>query len=253
MLNLFRQQKAAKFDAPLQTKGRVYAIGDIHGRLDLLQEIIDKILQDSADYTGVPEVVFLGDLIDRGERSREVIELVMAMEEWPETSVHVVMGNHEEMMLDFLVDPSAGARWLRHGGLQTLMSYGTQTRGSVHQPGNLEQIRDDLADALGAHRRFIERMVSSHQNGNVFFAHAGANPGLPVTQQDDRTLLWGHPRFFEQVRTDDMWVVHGHTVVEEPVIENGRISIDTGAYFSNRLTAARLEMDQVKFIKVSND
>ncbi|MEM7508627.1 MAG: metallophosphoesterase family protein [Pseudomonadota bacterium] len=248
MLKLFRQQKAAQFDAPIQAERRVYAVGDIHGRFDLLGEIIDKILQDAGDFDGVPQIVFLGDHIDRGESSREVLEFLMAVSDWPEVEAIFLLGNHEQMLLDFLTDASTGARWLRYGGLQTLMSYGTPTYGPVHQPGTLEQIREDLIDAMGPHRGFLDSMGLMHRNGNLLFAHAGANPNLSLQAQDERSLIWGHPRFFDQVRDDGIWVVHGHTVVEEPIIEKGRISVDTGAYFSNRLSAVRLEGDSVKFL-----
>ncbi|MEL6479537.1 MAG: metallophosphoesterase [Pseudomonadota bacterium] len=254
MLKLFRQQKVQEvFDAPLAAEGRIYAIGDVHGRLDLLGEMVDKILQDAADADGVPRVIFLGDLIDRGEDSHGVVEFVMTMRTWPEIETHVIMGNHEQMMIDFLIDPASGARWLRHGGLQTLMSYGTPTHGSVHQPGTLEQTRDELREAMGPHRAFLEALPASHRNGNILFAHAGANPSLSIGAQDEDTLIWGHPRFFDEMRTDGIWVVHGHTVVEDPMVEHGRVSVDTGAYFSNRLSAVRLENDQLKFLSVATD
>ncbi|MEM0922702.1 MAG: metallophosphoesterase [Pseudomonadota bacterium] len=254
MLKLFRQPKVqAVFDAPLAAEGRIYAIGDIHGRLDLLGEMVDKILQDAADFDGVPQVVFLGDLIDRGEDSQGVVEFVRSMQGWPEIETSAIMGNHEQMLVDFLIDPSAGARWLRHGGLQTLMSYGTPTHGSVHQPGTLAQTRDELLAAMGPHRDFIEKLPAQHRNGNILFAHAGANPSLSIKAQDEETLIWGHARFFEEMRSDGIWVVHGHTVVDDPMVDQGRISVDTGAYFSNRLTAVRLEGDQLRFFSVSTD
>ncbi|MEM0944331.1 MAG: metallophosphoesterase family protein [Pseudomonadota bacterium] len=248
MLNMFRQRKEPQVASLPHVTRRTYAVGDIHGRFDLLGEIVDRILQDQSEEDGVPEIIFLGDYIDRGERSSEVIEFLIAMQDWPEVKVRYLRGNHEEMMLDFLVSPDAGDRWLRYGGLQTLMSYGVSAPGPVHQPGTLAVIRDDLEVALGAHRAFIEAMGLWHMSGNVLFVHAAADPMQAATQQDPRTLLWGHPRFAERMRDDGVWVVHGHTVVEEPIVEKGRISVDTGAYFSNRLTAVRLEAGKVRFL-----
>lgn len=248
MLRLFGQPKATPFDAPIEVTRRVYAVGDVHGRFDLLGDIVDKILQDAGDCDGVPEVVFLGDYIDRGEHSREVLEFLITAAEWPEIRCVFLLGNHERMLLDFIDDPSQGARWLRFGGLQTLLSYGTPTYGSVNLPGTLQQIRDDLVAAMGRHKAFLDRMVLSHRNGNMLFAHASADPALPPGAQDPQSLLWGHPKFFSQNRSDGIWVTHGHTVVEEPMVEQGRVSVDTGAYFSNRLTAARFQDGKVRFL-----
>ncbi|MBY8977316.1 serine/threonine protein phosphatase [Rhodobacteraceae bacterium NNCM2] len=248
MLRLFGNRKPTRFDAPIEVERRIYAVGDIHGRLDLLTDLVDEIRSDARAYDGTPEIVFMGDYIDRGEDSRAVLDFLMALRADPAFDVTFLMGNHERMMLDFLLVPEMGARWLRFGGLQTLMSYGTSTHGSVNEPGALEKIQAGLIKALGPHRDFIEQMKLSHMSGNVLFAHAAANPGRPADGQSDDCLLWGHPKFFDQIRDDGVWVVHGHTVVDEPSAENGRIAVDTGAYFSNRLTAARLDGGEVVFL-----
>ncbi|MEM7237589.1 MAG: metallophosphoesterase family protein [Pseudomonadota bacterium] len=248
MLRLFGSKKPRRFEAPIQTATRAYAIGDIHGRLDLLTDLVDEIREDSRRYDGTPELVFLGDYIDRGEDSSAVLDFLMQIAEEDAFSPVFLLGNHERMMLDFLMLPELGSRWLRYGGLQTLMSYGTPTHGSINEAGALEKIQVDLADALGPHRAFLEACKHSHMNGNVLFVHAAANPNRPADAQSEDALLWGHPRFFEDPRQDGVWVVHGHTVVEEPGADQGRISIDTGAYYSNRLTAVRLDGGEAVFL-----
>lgn len=250
MLKLFGSRKPRRFEAPIKVATRVYAVGDIHGRLDLLADLMDEIRADCRRYDGTPDLIFLGDYIDRGEDSSGVLEFLIEVAEDPDFAPVFLMGNHERMMLDFLMLPELGSRWLRFGGLQTLMSYGTQTHGSINEPGALEKIQQDLAEALGPHRAFLESCTPSHINGNVLFVHAAANPNRPADAQSEEALMWGHPRFFEEIRQDGVWVVHGHTVVDEPTIEQGRIAIDTGAYYSNRLTAVRLDGGEAVFLSV---
>lgn len=250
MLKLFRQDNEQKFDHPIEVTRRIYAVGDIHGRNDLLGAMIDKILCDAGDCDEKPLIVFLGDYIDRGENSRDVIDSLIDLSGWPEFDTVLLMGNHERMLLDFLAEPAKNARWLRFGGLQTLLSYGAQIHGSVTQPGNLEQIRDELEKLMGGHKHFLEKMQLSHRNGNMFFCHAAADPLVAPRMQEERHLLWGHDDFFDRPRSDGVWVTHGHTVVEKPVIVNGRISIDTGAYFSNKLTSVRFAGTTVRFLTV---
>ena len=247
MLRLFRRRRKT-FDAPLAPGRRIYAVGDIHGRADLLRGLMDRILADCRDCNGAPEVVFLGDCIDRGEDSRAVLELLVDIERRRDITPIFLMGNHERMLLDFFAMPEYGARWLHNGGLPTLASYGVSIPDAAMDVGELERIRVDLASAMGRHLAFIERMVLRHRRGNVFFAHAGANPARGPLDQSEDSLLWGHPRFCDTPREDGFWVVHGHIVVEEPTAEQGRISVDTGAYFSDRLTAARIDDDEAVFI-----
>ncbi len=150
------------------------------------------------------------------------------------------------MLLDFVAEPESGRRWLQFGGLQTLMSYGV---GVVGQSGDLAPARDALVAAMGPHLTFLEERLSlSHRSGNVLFVHAAADPRAPPEQQAEETLLWGAPGFERVARADGVWVVHGHTVVSAPRAEAGRVAIDTGAYFSGRLTAARIDGDRLDFI-----
>lgn len=253
MLNLLRGRRqigsGAGVFAPPEAGGPTYAIGDVHGRHDLLGRLLERLIEDCARRGVYPKLVLLGDYIDRGEHSRGTIGLLMELARIEEIETVFLMGNHEHMLLRFVGDPSTGSQWLKHGGLQTLHSYGI---GSL--PGDLRdrreggRLRDRLVAALGPHLGFIEGLAMSHRAGNVLFTHAGADPALPPEQQDPATLLWGSERFREAERSDGVWVVHGHYVVEQPSAACGRIAVDTGAYYSGRLTAARIEGGEVSFV-----
>lgn len=238
---------AGSFAVPVQSDGLVYAIGDIHGRVDLLERLLTRIGADLKQHDGPAELVFLGDYVDRGDDSRLVLDVMTELSGMSEARPVFLMGNHEQMLLEFLRDPDRGARWLRHGGLQTLMSYGVGTRG-VQKDTDFEALRDALAEAMGAHVGFLERLSLTHRSGNVLFVHAAADPALPAGDQEQETLLWGCDSFMRTPRQDGVWVVHGHTVVSRPRTEQGRISIDTGAYYSGQLTAARIEGERLEFL-----
>jgi serine/threonine protein phosphatase 1 len=153
------------------------------------------------------------------------------------------------MLLRFLREPDSGRNWLRFGGLQTLMSYGIASAANMRGADGAARVAKELAGALGPHLDFIEALRLTHRSGNLLFAHAGADPALPADEQEVATLLWGCPAFLETDRDDGVWVVHGHTIVDQPVAVRGRISIDTGAYFSGRLTAARIMDGEVSFLQ----
>lgn len=251
MLNLFRRKRVSDprpAYPPPQTEGLVYAIGDVHGRFDLLDRLIAAIWKDCQRIGVRARLVFLGDYVDRGEGSREVIAYLRAADGWPEADCIFLTGNHEDMLLAFLDDPVATADWLKHGGLQTLMSYGVRGTGDWRSAEGLRALGAELTDAVAEDRAFLETLAPWHRSGNVFFVHAGAEPDLPPEAQSRATLLWGSPRFLTTPRRDGLWVVHGHTVVEAPQIVGTRIAIDTGAYFSGRLTAARFWDGAVTFL-----
>lgn len=254
MLSVIRKfRRAAKvetFTAPVETGGEVvYAVGDIHGRHDLAHRLLERIMRDAAHGAGPCRIVFLGDYIDRGEGTRETLALLRDFAGRSGAECVFLMGNHEQMLLRFLEEPATGERWGRYGGLQTLMSYGVGRVATLRDPDEASRARDALIDALGEDRGFIEALRPSHRVGNVFFAHAGADPDLPPEAQRTGTLLWGCERFQETDRRDGVWVAHGHYVVEQPTAERGRINVDTGAYFSGRLTAARISDDEVSFLQ----
>lgn len=224
----------------------IYAVGDIHGRADLLGDLLARLLETD-EPQGEPLFLFLGDYVDRGDDSRGVLDLLAALAEEPTLDTVFLTGNHESMMLGFLADPEREARWLRFGGLATLMSYGVMAYETT-SPGDLIRIRDELAEALEPHRSLLEGLRLWHRSGNVLFAHAGADPARPVEDQPRQTLVWGERDNLRDVRADGLWVVHGHWRVAAPTIEGGRIAIDTGAYDTGRLTAVRLAPGEMRFL-----
>lgn len=244
-----QSKSSVQFDAPLEPDHAVYAVGDIHGRLDLLRRLLDRIEEDRSTDPERP-IIFLGDYVDRGEESRAVLEALFELNsDNPETTTCLI-GNHEQMMFDFLDTPEASAsRWLRNGGLQTLASFGI---GNITEQPSAEEAKAAATRLKETMREGMEdwlRGLPFHvQNGNVHFVHAAADPSMPLAVQEQKNLIWGHPQFSKVPRSDGQWVVHGHTVVDAPVVDAGRICVDTGAWFSGRLTAAKIVPGNVDFI-----
>lgn len=232
---------------PPEPEGLLYAVGDLHGRTDLLLALMERILDEAHDWNGPPEIVFLGDYVDRGGGVRDLLDLLCEMRGWPEIRPVFLMGNHERMLLRFLGDPVRRRGWLRHGAEETLESYGLPTARPEGEAG-LRELRDRLAVALGEHRAFLEATRPSHLSGNLLCTHAGADPALPPGEQGERALLWGHPDFGAVPRRDGTWVAHGHVPVDLPSAEAGRIAVDTGAWFTGRLTAARVWAGSIGFL-----
>ncbi|MEL6913600.1 MAG: metallophosphoesterase [Pseudomonadota bacterium] len=235
MLRSFFRKRRPVFPPP--APGRpLLVIGDVHGRMDLLDQALAA--GDGA------QIVLVGDYIDRGDDSARVVRRLAA-----QANAVCLMGNHEEMLLGFLDDPvKYGPRWLRFGGLQTLLSFGVGEVSETAAPERLTAARDRLADAMGADLiAWLGALPSLWQAGNVAVTHAGADPALPLEAQSDRSLRWGHPDFTSTPRTDGLWVVHGHTIMDAATMEDGRIAVDTGAYATGRLSAARLTDEAVSF------
>lgn len=244
-------QPAASFTIPLSPETPFYVIGDVHGCNDLLQNLLQKIDSDRRinGREGAP-LVLVGDFIDRGKNSAAVLENLKALQEALPDQVICLMGNHEKMMLDFIDDPAErGPRWLRYGGVQTLASYGIS---GVNENSNLDDILeacDALESALPeGMESWLRRLPVIWQNGNICCVHAGMSPRRDPDKQETRVLLWGHRDFLTVPRNDNLWVVHGHTVVSQAVAKGGRISIDTGACKSGTLTAAIITKDHCGFL-----
>lgn len=240
--------RGPKFPPPSPARP-VYAIGDVHGRADLLIEVLEKILADAGRFDGRPEVVILGDYVDRGEDTADTLTFLLEVAAWSEIELIPLIGNHERMLLDFLKDPERGETWLEVGGLQTLSSYGVPVAEKIGSRRDHAALRDALAEAMGPHAAFLEDARYSHRNGNIFFCHAGADPAAPTEVQLPKVLMWGHPEFRRRPRADGVWVVHGHRVVDKPVAERGVISLDTGAYFTDRLSAVCIAESELRFFE----
>jgi len=235
----------------------VYVVGDIHGCVDLLDQLLEKIDADAYAH-GLADLrlVFVGDYIDRGETSAEVLSRIHAIAQRAAPYVICLLGNHEQMMLDFLKDPPrSGRRWLRNGGLQTIASFGVG--GVVSESADDDQLNilaDDLRRAICPQQlSWLEALGKSWISGNLAVVHAAMNPQKPFELQSDKALLWGHPEFFNLDRNDGLWVAHGHTVMQTPIAAAGRISIDTGAVYGGSLTAAAILPNQpVRFLQTQS-
>jgi len=220
----------------------VWAVGDIHGRLDLLERLLAAIIDHGDHREGTPTLVFLGDYIDRGSNSRGVIDRLATLADDPAFETHFLKGNHEDKMLEFLEDPTVGAAWCDYGGAQALESFGLKIPVLKHRPEGWVSLSSDLAHRLSERQRtFLESLQYSVSIGGYFFAHAGARPGVALDDQSDHDLMWVRGSFLNSEARFERVVVHGHTPTDEPHIDHRRIGIDTRAYESGVLTAVRLE------------
>lgn len=227
---------------------RVYAIGDIHGRADLLARLIAQIEQDSADVPAKAILVLLGDYIDRGADSRGVIDALLALS--PDKFELVFLrGNHEAALLNFLANPATGPYWLRIGGDRALMSYGVTPFASDASPEALSAASQALAAALPpAHLEFLQSLKVSARYGDYVFVHAGLRPGKALEAQTDEDLISIRKDFLKSNARWPFVVVHGHSPVESGYRDERRIAVDTAAYATGKLSAVRLDGEGVTFI-----
>ncbi|MDZ5454251.1 metallophosphoesterase family protein [Labrys sp. ZIDIC5] len=228
---------------------RIYAVGDIHGRRDLLLRMEQRILADLGGGITEPLVVFLGDYVDRGAESAGVIEYLSSRRFG--VAIKALRGNHEDLLLSFLDDPSVLDRWRRLGGLETLHSYGVDVSEALRGRG-YRQAREQFAAKLpGAHRRFLEELPLNHDCGDYFFCHAGVKPRVGLDRQADEDLLWIRDEFLKFGGSFGKIVVHGHSPVSEPEMHANRINVDTGAFATSRLTAVVLEGADRRFLSAT--
>jgi serine/threonine protein phosphatase 1 len=220
---------------------RVYAVGDIHGRLDLLDDLLAKIDGDDAVRTPAETtIIFLGDLVDRGPDSAGVVERLRSLAE-SGRSMRFIAGNHEEVLLDALAgDAKAMRLFCRIGGRETAASYGIA-------PEEYDRLGfDELSDELDrivpdAHRRFLASFEDAIMLGDYLFVHAGVRPDRPLDEQRPSDLRWIREGFLDYRGRLGARIVHGHTIAPEAVFRPHRIGIDTGAYATGRLTALALD------------
>jgi serine/threonine protein phosphatase 1 len=242
-----RNSKIQKAKPRIPDGQRVYAVGDVHGRADLLSALLARIDADLRAYPiARPIQVFLGDYIDRGPHSREVLDLLIARRR--KHTVLCLKGNHETFAARFLIDPSVLSNWKHIGGINTLLSYGVVPSAS-EDPRRQQHAAAAFRQALpDSHHRFIHSLALSFTCGDFFFAHAGVRPGIPLRQQHRKDLLWIREEFLLHEEDFGKIVVHGHTPAREPDVRSNRINIDTGAYATGRLTCLVLEGEQISFI-----
>ncbi len=222
----------------------IYAIGDVHGRCDLLELLTSRIIEDAAKRRSSKRLlVLLGDYVSRGVDSRRVIETLLAPPPAGFTRI-TLRGNHEDLWLRYLGgDLDAGRHWFDFDGLDTLADYGVDVGDrSRRDNATVEALRERFAAALPAeHLAFVRSTPACHRSGDYLFAHAGVRPGVPLAQQDTRDLMWIRKPFIDSLLDHGAVVVHGHCVVAEPELRANRIGIDTGAWRSGVLSCVALE------------
>jgi serine/threonine protein phosphatase 1 len=242
------KQDGQSSNAVLEKGQTVYAIGDIHGRADLLIRLLDLIDQDAESIDGDKHLVFLGDYIDRGFQSRQVIDILLGERIAP-YQPHFIKGNHEDALLSFLSDPSFGPKWAAYGGRETMISYDVKPPRSLSLNAEWQKAHDAFVRAFPtAHHRFFLNLTTAARIGGYGFVHAGLRPGRSFDEQSDHDLMWIREEFLRDHSEFDVVVVHGHTPTDHPHHDYRRINVDTGAYFTGRLTAAKLMGDEVEFI-----
>jgi serine/threonine protein phosphatase 1 len=238
-------------------EGRIgYAIGDVHGCVDLLAAMLNAIeerAKNEQNEAGPPIVVFLGDYVDRGANSAGVLDLLLSARP-SNCERRYLRGNHEQAMISFMDNPVANKRWVLLGGAETMMSYG------ITPPGLASASDEDWAGAAAAlkdkvppvHLEFLAGLERYIELGGYVFVHAGVDSGIALADQPDEVLYWSRAQFIADKRPFSHVVVHGHTPTQRPFRDKRRIGVDTGAYASGTLTAARFEGEEVTFLSVSS-
>jgi len=220
---------------------RIYAVGDIHGRLDLLEQLLEQIeVDDAARADADTTVIFLGDLVDRGPDSAQVVQRLLELSR-RSGQVRFLLGNHEEVFLKAMAgDPKALPFFIRIGGKSTTLSYGVSEAmyGASDYPELLDLMRERIPQA---HIDFLSGFEDLIVVGDYVFVHAGLRPGIPLDEQTPSTLRWIREEFLNHSTPFEKIVVHGHTITEKVEEHVTRIGLDTGAYSSGRLTAMGFE------------
>jgi serine/threonine protein phosphatase 1 len=237
------------FGFPARTRSsgahqRVYAVGDVHGRLDLLDEILSRIESDNARRRAAETtIVFLGDLIDRGPQSAQVVERLMRYRPQSLNTIFL-MGNHEEVLLRIADgDAAIGQDWLRFGGADCVRSYGIDPADlRSRNPADVPRILRERIPA--EHLKFLSGFNDSASFEKYLFVHAGIRPGITLSRQRSEDLRWIRSPFLEFEFEHEWIVVHGHTMTDTLDIRPNRIGIDTGAWRTGVLTALGLEGDE---------
>lgn len=226
---------------------RIAAVGDLHGRIDLLERLGSRLDALSRDRSKQLVEIYLGDYIDRGGSANAVVEFLVRRTALVDRTVICLKGNHEQMMLAALESDKDFVSWLSFGGPTTLVSYG------VSPPKIQDEVRTKRMAFRAAlpqhHLAFLQSLTLSHACGGFFFTHAGVRPGKPLDQQSTTDLLWIRDRFIASNADFGAVVVHGHTPVPKPQFRPNRIAIDTGAYQSGRLTCLVVTSESVSILE----
>jgi calcineurin-like phosphoesterase family protein len=228
----------------------LYAVGDIHGRADLLADLLRQIEIDAAGRNASKTtLVFVGDYVDRGPDSRGVVEMLLH-DLPPGFDALFLKGNHEALLLDFVADPDMLNHWRINGGGATMESYGVDVAGLLAAKASPVVWHAVFTAKLPEpHLAFYESLRLRVAVGDYIFVHAGIRPGVPLDAQDETDLIWIRHEFLDAAESFGPVVVHGHTPKDAPVVKPNRIGIDTGAVFTGRLTALRLQDGEQGFLQ----
>jgi len=249
--SLARLMRKRDADPPSLPSGvRIYVVGDIHGRLDLLDALAEQIRADLVSAPPKVTTIFLGDYVDRGPASAGVVDR-LSRGEFP-TPIYALRGNHEDVLLRFLDDGTVLDGWRRFGGIETLQSYGVDVTEAIHAGGYDLARKSLLARMPPEHRRFLEETRFVASLGDYFFCHAGVRPGVALKSQNPNDLLWIREDFLRHKGSWSQIIVHGHTPVPRPEVLPNRINIDTGAFASSILTALVLEGPERRFLSTES-
>jgi serine/threonine protein phosphatase 1 len=239
---------SAPVSAHVPAGSRIYAIGDMHGRLDLLERLRTVIVEDAKWHPAERKVVvYLGDYVDRGPDSRGVVNL-LARDPLPGFESVFLKGNHEDSMLQFLVDPGVAPAWMTYGGDATLYSYGVRPP----DPRKIDELlaaQKAFIEALPpVHLEFLRALKLVHIEGGYAFVHAGFRAGVPIEFQTPEDMMWIRHEFLSSDADFGKIAVHGHTITDRPEIRPNRIGIDTGAFATGTLTCLVLEGAERRFL-----
>ena len=254
MLDALKKRSKENTSSFRGTRDLIYAIGDIHGRADLLATLLEKIRIDThhilATLSDNPKlyIVFLGDYIDRGHDSKAVLESLINLR-FDRTEMIYLKGNHEAIAMECIDTGKINKKWLRFGGRETLASYGVDTDQDMGNSYEMDYLNSAMTRAFPSdHIDFLRSLKSYWIHDQYMFVHAGIDPAQHPESQTDAEYLWIRNRFLNSIRKLPYVIVHGHTPQEKPSWDGRRIGVDTGAYISNRLTAVRLHGEDVAFI-----
>lgn len=234
---------------------RVYAVGDIHGRAELLKKLHNIIVADAGKRKDGKKnlVVYLGDYLDRGPYVKEALyEVISGL---PKDDFHIehLRGNHEQLFLDFLKEPSALALWLNLGGQSTLMNYRVKVPASGFSVERAEETRKEILEIMPYnHLEFINKSKIFFRFGDYLFVHAGIRPGISLEKQSFEDLLWIRDDFLASHADHDLKIIHGHTICARVQEHPNRIGIDTGAYATGVLTCVVLEDNRIRYLSTKS-
>jgi len=251
MLNLFEKIKGKNHGRgySLPEGMRVYAVGDIHGRADLLELLHQAIIRDARDNPARENlVIYLGDYLDRGTLVRRTLDVLIDGLP-PGFRTEFLMGNHEQLFLDMEQDPSLLDLWINLGGHATLLSYQVQVPGSGFSAERARQIHHELFLSLpGKHLDFLRGLKPFVHKGGILFVHAGIRPGKALDRQSPEDLFWIREDFLDSDMDFGFRVIHGHTISRQVQEFPNRVGIDTGAYATGVLTCAVLENSRIRYL-----